>query len=115
MITAEMAARARLMNRRRSLLKLYEENAAEAKELRENHPPDWVDRAQETEDEAVLSELSERERLELRRIDEALERIRKGQYGRCEDCGEPIESERLRALPETRRCVQCGAEAEKAR
>jgi len=42
-------------------------------------------------------------------IDEALQRIRRGTYGICELTGEPIEHERLAAIPWTRFC----AEAEK--
>lgn len=35
-------------------------------------------------------------------IDQALERIREGTYGRCELTGQPIEPERLEAIPWTR-------------
>jgi len=34
-------------------------------------------------------------------------RVREGQYGLCEVCGEPISRARLRALPEAVRCVLC--------
>lgn len=37
----------------------------------------------------------------------AEERLRNGTYGRCEDCGQPIPSARLKALPEAARCVLC--------
>jgi len=38
----------------------------------------------------------------LYEIDEALNRIRDGTYGKCELTGKPIESERLEAIPWTR-------------
>jgi len=38
---------------------------------------------------------------------EALERINRGQYGRCLCCGEVIELNRLRADPVTRTCLGC--------
>jgi DnaK suppressor protein len=38
----------------------------------------------------------------LYEIDEALDRIRDGTYGRCELTGKPIERERLEAIPWTR-------------
>jgi RNA polymerase-binding transcription factor DksA len=40
-------------------------------------------------------------------IDEALRRLDEGTYGACEECGELIESPRLRALPFVRRCIRC--------
>jgi len=38
---------------------------------------------------------------------EALERVRRGEYGLCQECGEPIASARLRAIPEATACVLC--------
>jgi RNA polymerase-binding transcription factor DksA len=42
--------------------------------------------------------------LERRRIQDALERIDKGTYGRCEVCGREIDDERLEARPEVSTC-----------
>lgn len=33
----------------------------------------------------------------------------KGAYGICEDCGKKIAPERLEALPEATRCIECQA------
>jgi len=41
------------------------------------------------------------------KLAEALERLREGEYGLCEECGEPIAPARLRAMPEVARCVRC--------
>ena len=43
----------------------------------------------------------------LQAIDEALERIQRGTYGVCRDCGEPIAEARLKAIPWTRVCIVC--------
>lgn len=43
----------------------------------------------------------------LRHLDEALERIERGGYGYCCNCGEGIPKERLEAVPHTRYCVAC--------
>jgi DnaK suppressor protein len=40
-------------------------------------------------------------------IEGALGAIRAGQYGRCEDCGDAIPFAVLRAVPQSRRCVEC--------
>jgi len=46
-------------------------------------------------------------------IDEALARMQKGTYGRCEVCGKVIPLARLRAVPFTAMCVQCKSEEER--
>jgi RNA polymerase-binding transcription factor len=69
--------------------------------------PDLVDLGQA----AVLqdSHLAVRERLieRLSLIRAALQRLEDGTYGDCVDCGGVIARGRLRAMPETPRCVAC--------
>lgn len=48
-------------------------------------------------------------------IDEALERIKSGEYGRCESCGAEIPDARLEVIPEARLCIRCQEELEKSR
>jgi RNA polymerase-binding protein DksA len=45
----------------------------------------------------------------LYHIDEALRRLYRtpDQYGTCEECGDPIQFERLDALPHARLCIRC--------
>jgi DnaK suppressor protein len=49
----------------------------------------------------------------LAQIDRSLEKIDRGTYGLCEDCGEPIALRRLRALPFAVRCVACQERVER--
>lgn len=42
-------------------------------------------------------------------MQEALRRLDEGAYGVCEGCARPIPYERLEAIPQTRRCVECPA------
>ncbi len=49
----------------------------------------------------------ERSRVRLLEIDQALERLGHGDYGRCETCGLAIDPERLEVLPAARQCVDC--------
>ncbi len=49
----------------------------------------------------------------LYHIQEALERIESGTYGKCESCGGQIGLERLKALPYTRLCIACKEKEEK--
>lgn len=49
----------------------------------------------------------EREVRTLAEIDLSLRRMETGDYGRCGVCGEKIPMARLKAIPWTRRCVEC--------
>jgi len=40
-------------------------------------------------------------------IDQALMRIRKGEFGICHSCGKPIQKARLTAVPHARLCIEC--------
>src|SRR6266511_3229629 len=44
---------------------------------------------------------------------EALDRLRGGEYGICEECGEAIAPARLRAMPEVTTCVRCQDQLER--
>jgi DnaK suppressor protein len=51
----------------------------------------------------------------LRDIREALDKLEKGMYGYCEECGEEISGKRLEAMPFTRYCIDCQREYESSR
>lgn len=51
--------------------------------------------------------LHENERFILDQVDEALERIKHGTYGRCVECSAVIATERLNAIPYTPYCLDC--------
>lgn len=61
-------------------------------------------------------EFSQREALQrrLRQLDDALDRLDDGTYGRCGDCGQPIGRKRLAADLATPRCLACQASLESA-
>lgn len=56
--------------------------------------------------------MADRERRLLTKIRYALERINNGEYGACENCGEPITFGRLMARPVATLCIDCKTEAE---
>ena len=51
----------------------------------------------------------------LRSLDEAIERMDRGEYGICGDCGELIGHKRLEAVPGARLCITCKGESEKSK
>src|SRR5437879_5043628 len=65
------------------------------------------DQAQMSHDEFVSLHLNSLDYMQLRLIEEALDRIESGDYGVCLACEEPIPAKRLHALPWARYCVSC--------
>ena len=43
----------------------------------------------------------------LAQVRAALDRLEKGQFGKCLECGQPVEKKRLDAVPWTSHCVAC--------
>ena len=74
---------------------------------------DFIDVATDSLEHELNYIFEEREREKLQNIDEALERMKEGTYGECEDCGDDIEIERLLALPFTRLCLDCKSKQER--
>ena len=72
-------------------------------------PKDMEDQAVELDDDEVQVSLGEVSQLELRQIDAALGRIADGTYGECMNCGEPISSARLDAVPHASLCIKCAS------
>ncbi|MBS8228908.1 RNA polymerase-binding protein DksA [Vannielia litorea] len=61
--------------------------------------PDIADRASEETDRALELRTRDRQRKLVAKIDSALRRIEAGEYGYCEETGEPISLKRLDARP----------------
>ena len=57
--------------------------------------------------------LRNRQTLYLKKIDQALARIKAGSFGECMGCEEEIEIRRLEARPTTTHCVACKEEEER--
>jgi len=68
---------------------------------------DPTDRAALESDRNFLLRMRDRERKLLGKIDEAFARLDDGSYGRCEECGNEIGIERLKARPVTTLCISC--------
>jgi DnaK suppressor protein len=56
--------------------------------------------------------LSQQASKELARVQDALERLKNGNYGICESCDDPIPAKRLKAQPHATLCIQCQSELE---
>lgn len=100
-----------LTNRRAELLGDAGRTVSGMTDVKENFP-EPVDRAALESDRNAELRIRDRERKLINKIEEALQRIEEGVYGVCEDCGEEIGVERLKARPVTTLCIQCKAEQE---
>lgn len=49
----------------------------------------------------------------LRLVEEALDRVADGTYGRCQRCPEPIAVDRLKVIPYATLCIRCAEEVER--
>src|SRR4030043_1562789 len=74
--------------------------------------PDPTDRANLETDRNFLLRIRDRERRLIVKIKEAMARIEDGTFGICEECGEDISEERLKARPVTTLCIACKTKAE---
>lgn len=57
--------------------------------------------------QAMAQATQARRALRMTRIDAALKRIEEGEFGFCQDCGDPIEPARLSADPTILLCRDC--------
>jgi DnaK suppressor protein len=69
--------------------------------------PDSGEQAIERENDDVLESLGGLARSELEKINAALERIERKEYGICTECEKPISAERIKAIPFTEHCIDC--------
>lgn len=64
--------------------------------------------------QAMSSETRRRQKLVLKRIQPALDRLERGDYGRCVDCDEWIAAARLDIDPTCSTCIACASEREQS-
>ncbi|MCL5011189.1 MAG: TraR/DksA C4-type zinc finger protein [Patescibacteria group bacterium] len=65
------------------------------------------DEADEVEEFGMRLALEGTMESELKKIDAALQKIKKGKYGLCEKCGKPIAQGRLDVYPQAEFCAKC--------
>lgn len=110
--TDPRTARERLQARRTKLLARYHDAGDRADEELATPAHEQVDAASEQWDARVLSVMSDADAHALDGVIAALHRLDAGTYGICAACHQPIESARLRLLPEAAECADCARFAE---
>ena len=102
------AEREQAVRRLRDLTRDLDEVVAASRDTNadDEHDPEGATIAFER---AQIEALLDQSRRHLSELDRALRQLAEGDYGMCENCGEPIAPERLAARPAARTCISCAA------
>lgn len=96
----------RLLQRKQELLAEIPIHDDEAREGTNTDVEDPIDMVVSSEVKAGSFHENSIRRETLVDIDDALQRIEEGRYGKCLDCGRTIEPPRLEAVPWARYCIE---------
>jgi DnaK suppressor protein len=107
------ALQARLQEQRQEIVNMYNQDVRAGQESTDEPTEDIVDRANNSYNRELMFSISDSERLLLLQIEDALNRMNAGTYGRCTNCGNGIHPLRLDAVPWARFCIDCQELAEK--
>lgn len=85
------------------------------KDIRHTEEPvekDFAEQVTQRENDDVLDALDDEAKHAVRRIDNALLRIKAGEFGLCLECGNEIPEQRLQAIPYAEYCISCADKLE---
>lgn len=74
---------------------------------------DLADAGSKTFEREQEMSLAQNARSLLLQTERAIERLASGDYGRCENCGQPIGKARLQAFPRATLCLECKSAEER--
>jgi DnaK suppressor protein len=99
--------RALLLEKQRELMQAYAVSKGDSRSHLDNGTEDYIDYAVNSYAKEFLLSLTELDRKQLLLVEDALRRIDRGEFGRCQQCGEEINQKRLEVAPWARHCVRC--------
>lgn len=91
----------------RDLTNQVTDDRAAAIDSADDNAKDVVDKSQQDVNQELALQLGERASRMIADIDQALQRIDEGTYGKCERCGKEIDERRLEAVPTARYDAVC--------
>jgi DnaK suppressor protein len=101
-----------LLQKKETIVRKLSELTNESKEMETNVAQDVVDKAETSYTKEFLLSLSDADREQLLLVDEALKRLRRGEFAVCQLCHQEIGRKRLEAVPWTPYCIDCQEKAE---
>jgi RNA polymerase-binding transcription factor len=96
-----------LLRKRQQLMHAYSISKGDSQSELDNGTEDYVDYAVNSYAREFLLSLTELDRKQLLMVEDALNRIDRGEFGYCQQCGEEINRKRLEVQPWARHCVRC--------
>ncbi|KHE91538.1 MAG: TraR/DksA family transcriptional regulator [Candidatus Scalindua rubra] len=103
----------RLKDRRQYLLGEVKQRLKDFKNSGTDRLSDTADIASNMIDDESVMSIAQGEAKEIEQIDYALNKIKNGKYGNCENCGKSINKERLMAIPFVSLCIKCKEDEER--
>ncbi len=110
---ANAATRKLLLDMREKLIAEISENLIPESLTASSDIGDLVDQAGDERDRELSLLLTGRDKEKLAAINEALEKLKEGTYGICEECGDKIGHGRLKVMPLAKYCVTCQSKIER--
>jgi DnaK suppressor protein len=105
--------RKKLLAKREELLRVVSKAEHDGREADYDPTQDLADKAANSYTKEFLFSQSNHDRVILSLIDEAVERVKSGEFGECVSCHEEIQQKRLEAVPWARHCISCQEKQEK--
>jgi len=99
--------RKRLLAKQEELLRSVTKSEHDGRQIDAEVTQDIADKAANSYTKEFLFHQSDDNRRILQLVDEALGRIKNGDYGSCVACQEDVQQKRLEAVPWARHCIEC--------
>ncbi len=81
----------------------------------EHDSTELLDLASDGELDEMAARIAEADSVKIDQVEEALQLVRSGDYGKCQRCSEEISRRRLKAIPFATLCIDCKEEEERQR
>jgi len=99
--------RKRLVSKQEELMRLVSKSEQDGRSIDEDVTQDVADKAANSYTKEFLFHQSDDNRRILQLVEDALVRIKSGEYGLCVACQEEVQHKRLEAVPWARHCIDC--------
>ena len=103
----------KLEERQQELRRVVSRTEQDGRDADSEVAQDIADKAANSYNKEFLFHLSNADRQLLQMVENALARIREGNFGECISCGKEINPKRLDAVPWTKYCISCQEAADR--
>ena len=108
-----LAERERILRELGRVTEAINESAEETESAKQSYSNHLADIGTDFMEKEKNYYFADQEGQYLKAVEAALERIKRGEYGLCMDCGDVISEKRLEAVPAAELCINCKDKKEK--